>query len=91
MIEKDLPVVTPSNYIPIWVPVESPVEKIARAKEQLRLKKLDLELLEEDITSNCETSSKDTDSNGMNPVADVNKADLETGSGLTPMKKKLQV
>jgi len=91
MTEKDLPVVPPSNYIPIWVPVKSPVEKIARAKEQLRLKKLELELLEEDTTSNCETSSKDTDSNGMISVVDVNKADLETGSGLNPMMKKLQV
>merc|ERR1719300_1027907 len=91
MAEKDLPVVPPSNYIPIWVPVKSPVEKITRAKEQLRLKKLELELKEEDITSNCETSSKDTDSNGMVQTAVANKADFETVSGLTPMMKKLQV
>jgi len=91
MAEKDLPVVPPSNYIPIWVPVKSPVEKITRAKEQLRLKKLELELKEEDTTSNCETSSKDTDSNGMVQTAVANKADFETVSGLTPMMKKLQV
>merc|ERR1719167_778495 len=92
MTEKDLPVVLPSNYIPIWVPVQSPVEKISRAKEQLQLKKLELELLDDETTSNCETSSKDTDSNGMIAAAAVaNKADLGTAGGLTPIMKKLEV
>ena len=45
----------PSTYIPIWVPVPSPAEKIARAKEEVGMKKDE---------SKSETSGKDTDSNG---------------------------
>merc|ERR1719477_243944 len=54
---KDLkmPLEPPSSYIPIWVPVPSPAEKIARAKEQVENKKEE---------SKSETSGKDTDSNG---------------------------
>merc|ERR1719370_1128906 len=34
--EKKKHLVPPSTYIPIWIPVPSPAEKIARAKEQVR-------------------------------------------------------
>ena len=33
--EQKTPLVPPTTYIPIWVPVNSPAEKIARAKEEL--------------------------------------------------------
>merc|ERR1719477_260282 len=49
------PLEPPASYIPIWVPVPSPAEKIARAKEQVENKKEE---------SKSETSGKDTDSNG---------------------------
>merc|ERR1719420_1585901 len=101
--EVKKPLEPPSSYIPIWVPVPSPAEKIARAKEQVESKKEE---------SKSETSGKDTDSNGKKSediLKEVNANDtvkkvvegetikvenkkvgiLETG--LTPMMKKLNV
>ena len=69
---KDLE--APRCYIPIWVPVESPSERIQRAKD---------ELAATGITENAvevfnDTSGKDTDSNG--------KKEINT-SGLSPTTK----
>jgi len=101
--EVKKPLEPPSSYIPIWVPVPSPAEKIARAKEQVEINKEE---------SKSETSGKDTDSNGKKSeenskeveakykgkkvvegetmkVGNKKVATLETG--LTPMMKKLNV
>ena len=58
----------PSTYIPIWVPVPSPAEKIARAKEEVGMKKDE---------SKSETSGKDTDSNGMKVLENVKETEKE--------------
>ena len=70
----------PRYYIPIWVPVESPSEKIQRAKDELAAKAITEAIVE---VSN-DTSGKDTDSNG--------KKELDTGeetitSGPSPTTK----
>jgi len=70
----------PRYYIPIWVPVESPSEKIQRAKDELAAKAITEAIVE---VSN-DTSGKDTDSNG--------KKELDTGeetitSGPSPTSK----
>jgi len=89
--EQETPLVPPSTYIPIWVPVNSPAEKIARAKEEL--KTLGEEAEQEG--SKSETSGKDTDSNGkkceeaISAVKSLPK--LEGGTGLTPAMRKLKV
>jgi len=100
--EVKKPLEPPASYIPIWVPVPSPAEKIARAKEQVENTKDE---------SKSETSGKDTDSNGkkdedeakkVNANDDGKKAvegetakvDKKGGlleSGLTPIMKKLNV
>merc|ERR1719357_2116064 len=95
--EQKKHLVPPSTYIPIWVPVPSPAEKIARAKEQVEMKKDE---------SKSETSGKDTDSNGKKAlevphVKETEKeveaqapkvAELKAGeTGLTPTMKKLKV
>merc|ERR1712025_374742 len=102
--EVKKPLEPPSTYIPIWVPVPSPAEKIARAKEQVENKKEE---------SKSETSGKDTDSNGKKSediskefeandkgkkvvegeiVVKVDKKKVGTlETGLTPMMKKLNV
>jgi len=75
----------PANYISIWVPITSPAEKIARAKEQL--------ISECKEASGAETSGKDTDSNS-NDVGNVSKLkreDLVKETGLTPMMSSLNV
>ena len=66
---KDLE--TPRCYIPIWVPVESPSEKIQRAKEELAA----TGITEGTVEVSNDTSGKDTDSNG--------KKEINT-SGLSP-------
>merc|ERR1719357_1138669 len=95
--EQKKPLVPPSTYIPIWVPVPSPAEKIARAKEQVEMKKDE---------SKSETSGKDTDSNGKKAleVPHVKETEKEVEAqapkvaelkaretGLTPTMKKLKV
>merc|ERR1719477_20306 len=100
--EVKKPLEPPSSYIPIWVPVPSPAEKIARAKEQVEKKKEE---------SKSETSGKDTDSNGKKSEenskeveakykgkkvveGETAKVDKKGGileSGLTPIMKKLNV
>merc|ERR1719402_1617021 len=96
--EQKKHLVPPSPYIPIWVPVPSPAEKIARAKEQVEMKKDE---------SKSETSGKDTDSNGkkvLETPAKENEKVVEAPApqieelkgqavetGLTPIMKKLNV
>jgi len=100
--EVKKPLEPPASYIPIWVPVPSPAEKIARAKEQVENVKDE---------SKSETSGKDTDSNGKKVEDEAKKVDAtddgkkavegETAkvgkkggileSGLTPIMKKLNV
>ena len=64
----------PRCYIPIWVPVESPSERIQRAKDELAATGITEGIAE---VSN-DTSGKDTDSNGKKEPA---------GSGLSPTTK----
>ena len=75
---KDLE--APRCYIPIWVPVESPSEKIQRAKDELEATGITGYLVE---VSN-DTSCKDTDSNGKKE-SDTSEATLT--SGLSPTAK----
>ena len=90
--EQKTPLVPPTTYIPIWVPVNSPAEKIARAKEELK------DVGASGEASQSETSGKDTDSNGKK-VDDEITADklvaskplLDAASGLTPGMKKMKV
>jgi len=89
--EQKTPLVPPSTYIPIWVPVSSPAEKIARAKEQLK----DLGEADKEV-SKSETSGKDTDSNGKKteePTTAVKAVPklAEAGTGLTPAMRKMKV
>jgi len=100
--EVKKPLEPPASYIPIWVPVPSPAEKIARAKEQVENTKDE---------SKSETSGKDTDSNGKKDEDEAKKVDANDDgkkvvegetvkvhkkggipeSGLTPIMKKLNV
>ena len=78
---KDATSLTPKCYMPIWIPVESPAERIQRAKEQFA-----------SVTSKVEmadTSGKDTDSNGKKE-GPLNQLLVEE-TGLTPSMKKLNV
>ena len=92
--EQKTPLVPPTTYIPIWVPVNSPAEKIARAKEELK----DVGASGDYEASKSETSGKDTDSNGKT-IDDVviaakltaSKPILDTATGLTPGMKKMKV
>jgi len=83
--------VPPSTYIPIWIPVNSAAEKIARAKEQLEVLGGD-----DKEASKSETSGKDTDSNGKkideatSAAKPVNKP-LPDETGLTPAMRKMKV
>merc|ERR1712192_226184 len=89
--EQKTPLVPPSSYIPIWVPVSSPAEKIARAKEQLKeAGEVDKEV------SKSETSGKDTDSNGKKteeptPAVKAVPKIQEAATGLTPAMRKMKV
>merc|ERR1719210_64702 len=75
---------TPRCYIPIWVPVESPAERIERAKEHLANVKIS--------QAEADTSSKDTDSNGKKEHLGTKLTNgLDGGTGLTPSMKKLSV
>merc|ERR1712025_758377 len=87
--EQKKPLEPPSTYIPIWVPVPSPAEKIARAKEQVVANG---EKNKEE--SKSETSGKDTDTNGKKvdqviPTLKMNSNQVETG--LTPVMKKMNL
>jgi len=83
----------PSTYIPIWIPVNSPAEKIARAKEQLE----ELGGGDDQEASKSETSGKDTDSNGkkideaVSATKPVPKPLPDAGTGLTPAMRKMKV
>jgi len=71
---KDLQ--TPACYMPIWVAVESPCERIQRAKDQY-VATAATKLLQE--MSN-DTSGKDTDSNGKKETDDKEASTGSTGS-----------
>merc|ERR1712096_256132 len=83
----------PSTYIPIWIPVNSPAEKIARAKEQLE----ELGGGDDQEASKSETSGKDTASNGKkieevtSAVKPVSTPLPDAGTGLTPAMRKMKV
>merc|ERR1719369_2178972 len=85
--EQELPVIPPSNYIPIWIPISSPAEKIARAKEELKASGV----ADEDSYKD-ETSVKDTDSNGKKVDEAHNVTQLQDDViGLAPNNKKVAV
>jgi len=73
----------PANYISVWVPITSPAEKIARAKEQLSGECKE--------ASGAETSGKDTDSNDVVHESKSKQEVLDESSGLTPLMKSLNV
>merc|ERR1719186_1791238 len=83
----------PSTYIPIWISVNSPAEKIARAKEQLE----ELGGGDDQEASKSETSGKDTDSNGKkideatSATKPVPKPLPDAGTGWTPAMRKMKV
>ena len=73
----------PANYISVWVPITSPAEKIARAKEQLSSECKE--------ASGAETSCKDTDSNDVVTESKSKREELVKETGLTPMMNSLNV
>ena len=85
--DLDTAAVTPKCYLPIWIPVESPAERIQRAKEQVSAVAVAAGKVEVD------TSGKDTDSNGK----EVGSASVRMFSGvaeetgLTPSLKKMNL
>ena len=81
--EADKEVEPPRCYIPVWVPVESPSEKIQRAKDELEATGITEYLVE---VSN-DTSCKDTDSNGKKE-SDTSEATLTSGLGPTAKTSK---
>jgi len=92
--KKDAAEVTPKCYMPIWVPVESPAERISRAKEQFAAKMIAKAKAQMEVDTSC----KDTDSNGKKDeegkIDDltVNKLTSMVGhmhleTGLTPSMK----
>merc|ERR1712025_112811 len=85
--EQKMRLEPPSTYIPIWVPIPSPAEKIARAKEQVVI---DGEKNRDE--SKSETSGKDTDSNGkkVDKVLPM-KTNAQVETGLTPVLKNLNL
>merc|ERR1739841_274262 len=96
--KKDAAEVTPKCYMPIWVPVESPAERISRAKEQFAAKMIAKAKAQMEVDTSC----KDTDSNGKKDeegkIDDltVNKLTSMVGhmhleTGLAPSMKKLSV
>ena len=98
--KKDPAEVTPKCYMPIWVPVESPAERITRAKEQFAAKAA--LMIARAKAQEVDTSGKDTDSNGKKDEEvkidgdTVNKLTSMVGhmhleTGLTPTMKKLSV
>jgi len=96
--KKDAAEMTPKCYMPIWVPVESPAERISRAKEQFAAKMIAKAKAQMEVDTSC----KDTDSNGKKDeegkIDDltVNKltsmvVHMHLETGLTPSMKKLSV
>merc|ERR1712025_674551 len=87
--EQKKPLEPPSTYIPIWVPVPSPAEKIARAKEEV------VHVGDENNEeSKSETSGKDADSNGRKVykvLPDMKQSPNEVETGLTPVMKKMNL
>merc|ERR1719347_2171700 len=84
---KDLQ--TPACYMPIWVAVESPSERIQRAKDQY-VAKAGAEMLQEpklQAEMSNDTSGKDTDSNGK---TDPDDKEVITAPGVDPKAPKAQ-
>jgi len=77
--KKDASEVTPKCYMPIWVPVESPAERISRAKEQFAARMIAKAKAQMEVDTSC----KDTDSNGKKD--EEGKIDDLTVNKLTSM------
>jgi len=82
--EKDLQ--TPACYMPIWVAVESPSERIQRAKEQY-VAKVGAEEPKLQAEMSNDTSGKDTDSNGKTETDDK---EVITAATVDPKAPKAQ-
>ena len=78
---KDLE--APRCYIPIWVPVESPSERIQRAKDELAA----TGITENAVEVSNDTSGKDTDSNGKKET-DTNGLSPTTKGNKSPKPKR---
>jgi len=85
--EASAPLNAPSCYVPVWVKVDSPEERIARAKEAAQ--NLKLECPEQ------ETSGKETEEDlgvaGSKDVKEVGKIVMDIESGLTPLMKNVKI
>jgi len=87
----DQEVFPPQSYIPIWVPISSPAEKIERAKEHLKASGIKA------VLNKDETSVKDTDSNSNGKNIDeasvfnsANEKLQDGATGLSPGMKKVK-
>ena len=92
--KKEVTDVTPRCYMPIYIPVESPAERITKAKAKLEYNAAMLAKARRDVVP----SDKDTDSNGKKDEESdpVNNLTTMVGhmvleSGLTPSMMKLSV
>ena len=85
--DLDTAAVTPKCYLPIWIPVESPAERIQRAKEQVSAVAVAAGKVEVD------TSGKDTDSNGKEVGSAASRmfSGVAEETGLTPSLKKMNL
>ena len=85
--DLDTAAVTPKCYLPIWIPVESPAERIQRAKEQVSAVAVAAGKVEVD------TSGKDTDSNGKEVASAASRmfSGVAEETGLTPSLKKMNL
>jgi len=72
--------IPPEHYIPIWVPVKSPRERIARAKEEVvQVESVVMEdISEKDTDSNGRAIEKSADVKGMELSVDA-KAQMKSG------------
>ena len=92
--KKEVAAVTPRCYMPIYIPVESPAERITKAKAKLEYNAAMLAKARRDVVP----SDKDTDSNGKkdedsDPVNNLTTmvGHMVLESGLTPSMRKLSV
>ena len=92
--KKEVAAVTPRCYMPIYIPVESPAERITKAKAKLEYNAAMLAKARRDVVP----SDKDTDPNGKkdedsDPVNNLTTmvGHMVLESGLTPSMRKLSV
>merc|ERR1712059_143781 len=88
LVEAAAPLDPPSIYIPIWVRVDSPEERIARAKETLASTGASL-TAEENLQE--ETSGKDTEGDSCMTEGDSCQTEGAGESGLVPAMGMLAV